>query len=83
MTTDGIVLCTQPGCGESRRVGAWLTERGITVTERDAGADPVAARALSATGLFAAPLLAVGDVQVLGFRPDALAQALRAEDGEG
>ena len=63
------ILYTQAGCGESAKVRAWLTERGIAFAERDASADPAAARELSATGTFATPLLVVGERKVLGFRP--------------
>ena len=74
------VLYTQAGCGESARVRAWLVEHGIAFTERDASADPEAARALAEMGLFATPLLVTGATRVLGFRPEALAAALLQHD---
>ena len=70
------VLYTQAGCAESAKVRAWLAERRIPFTERDAGGDPEAARALAATGTFATPLLVIGGEQVLGFRPEELTEAL-------
>ena len=66
------VLYTQPGCAESAQVRSWLTEHGIPLTERDASADPDAARALAATGVFATPLLVIGEQTVLGYRPETL-----------
>ena len=73
------ILYTQTGCTESARVRSWLADHGITFTERDAGSDPEAARALYATGTFATPLLVIGDTTVLGFRPEALARVLQAK----
>ena len=70
------VLYTQSGCVESAKVRSWLTDRGISFTERDASTDPDAAAALVAAGTFATPLLMVGEKKVLGFRPDALFTAL-------
>ncbi len=70
------VLYTQAGCAESAKVRAWLVEHGIAFTERDLNRDPEAAQALAATGIFATPLLVVGEERVLGFRPEALAAAL-------
>ena len=74
--TPEPILYTQAGCAESAKVRAWLADRGIAFVERDATADPDAARALYATGVFATPLLVVGDRTVLGFRPDEIATAL-------
>ncbi len=76
-------LYTQAGCAESAKVRAWLTDRGIAFTERDASSDPEAARALYATGTFATPLLVVGATKLLGFRPEALAALLRDQDDPG
>ncbi len=70
------ILYTQAGCGETAKVRAWLTERGITFAERDASVDPAAARELYATGTFATPLLVVGDQKLLGFRPRKFAALL-------
>jgi glutaredoxin len=74
------ILYTQAGCRESAKVRAWLTERGIGFRERDASADPEAATALAATGVFATPLLGVGERTVVGFRPHALAALLGERD---
>jgi hypothetical protein len=74
---DEPILYTQAGCAESARVRSWLSDRGIAFTERSASTDLAAARELYATGLFATPLLVVGDETVLGYRPRALADALR------
>ena len=72
------LLYTQPGCADSAQVRAWLTARGVAFTERNVGTDLDAAQALAATGLFATPLLVVGQEKVLGFRPERLAAALAA-----
>ncbi len=69
-------LYTQPGCGESARVRAWLTERSIAFVERSVADDLAAAQALASSGIFATPLLVVGQTQVLGFRPERLAVVL-------
>ena len=71
-----VTLYTQAGCAESARVRAWLAERGVAFTEREVTTDPDAARALYATGVFATPLLVVGEERVLGYRPRALTAAL-------
>ena len=79
---DTPILYTQSDCGdgaaEGARVRTWLVERGVPFTERTVTGDLEAARALYSTGVFATPLLVVGDARVLGFRPRALATALRA-----
>jgi glutaredoxin len=75
-------LFTQAGCAESAKVRAWLVEHGIAFTERDLNRDPEAAQALTATGIFATPLLVVGEETVLGFRPEALAATLALVDHE-
>ncbi len=71
------VLYTQTGCADSDRVRDWLTERDVAFTERDVSHDPEAADALYATGVFATPLLLLGERHVLGFRPAALSAALQ------
>lgn len=76
-TQPELILYTQPGCGESAKVRAWLTEHGIAFTERDASADPAAAAALAATGTFATPLVVVGKRTIVGFRPAAMEAALK------
>jgi arsenate reductase-like glutaredoxin family protein len=80
MDRPRITLYTQTGCAESVRTRAWLKQRNLSFLERNVSEDPSAAQALAATGIFATPLLVVGDRTVLGFRPDALEAALRASD---
>ena len=84
---DTPILYTQTDCAanaaEAARVRAWLAERGIAFAEQVVTDDPDAAAALVATGTFATPLLVVGGGAVLGFRPRALAAALRAEGHPG
>ena len=74
--TPHPILYTASSCPESPRVRAWLTEQDITFTERNVNADLAHAEALYATGIFATPLLVVGDQHVLGYRPDELARVL-------
>ncbi len=69
------ILYTQPGCADSAKVRAWLTEHGVAFTERSV-TDQETADALAATGVFATPLVVVGETQVLGFRPERLQAAL-------
>jgi arsenate reductase-like glutaredoxin family protein len=76
------ILYTQPGCTESARVRAWLTDHEIAFTERDATREVEAAQALAATGTFATPLLVVGGEKVLGFRPDQLESILETDQHE-
>ena len=73
---DEPVLYTQAGCGESAKVRAWLTGRGVVFSERNVSTDSSAAQALYRTGVFATPLLVVGEERVLGYRPRALTTAL-------
>ncbi len=80
-SAPGIVLYTQAGCGESSQVRAWLGERDVAFTERNASTDLEAAHALYATGTFATPLLVVGETKVLGFRPKELTVALDGARG--
>ena len=76
------ILYTQTGCADSRKVRDWLAERGVDFVERNVTGDMDAAKELLATGIFATPLLVVGDKQVIGFRPDKLAAALERETPE-
>ena len=78
-----LILYTQVGCVGSGKVRTWLVERGIAFTERDVSRDAEAAQVLAATGTFATPLLVVGEEQVLGFRPKALAAAQAHGANEG
>ena len=73
---DEPILYTQAGCAESAKVRSWLADHEVAFIERDAGGDPDAAQALTATGTFATPLLVVGGEKVLGFRPEELTEAL-------
>jgi arsenate reductase-like glutaredoxin family protein len=73
------ILYTQAGCAESAQVRSWLTERGITFSERNTSNDPESATELAATGVFATPVLVVGDQIVVGFRPKAIAAALQGD----
>jgi glutaredoxin-like protein NrdH len=77
-----LVLYTQAGCADSRKVRSWLTERGAPFTERDVSTDPDAAEALASTGIFATPLLVLGDTKVLGYRPNTLCAALTCQPSE-
>ncbi len=71
------ILYTQPGCTDSAKVRAWLTEHGVRFTERPV-TDQEIAEELAATGVFATPLLVLGSTQVLGFHPELLATAIDA-----
>ena len=73
---EAAILYTQADCAESAKVRAWLVDREIPFTERDASGDPDAAQALAATGTFATPMTSSGVAKVLGFRPEELAEAL-------
>jgi glutaredoxin len=70
------ILYTQAGCAESARVRRWLVAHGVSFSERDAGNDPAAAKALAATGTFATPLLVIGDNRVLSPQPRILTALL-------
>jgi hypothetical protein len=83
LTTREPILYTQDGCSESAQVRVWLNERDVAFRERNASSDAAVARALAATGTFATPLFVVGEQKVLGFRPEALAAALRADNCAG
>lgn len=74
------ILYTQAGCRESANVRTWLTEHGIRFREREVSADPEAAGALAATGIFATPLLVAGESTVVGFRPQALTSLFGERD---
>jgi arsenate reductase-like glutaredoxin family protein len=68
---------TQASCAESQKVRNWLNSLGVTFTERDVTGDYDAARDLLATGVFGTPLLVTNETIVMGFRPAALAAALK------
>ena len=70
------ILYSQTGCAESARVRGWLVAHGVPFSERDVENDPAAAQALAATGIFATPLLVIGDNRVLGPRPRVLTALL-------
>jgi len=71
-----IILYTHHGCADSRRVWEWLTARDVAFVERNVTGDLDAAKDLLEPGTFATPLLVVGDVRVLGYRPQKLGAAL-------
>ena len=73
------VLFTQTGCADSRKVRDWLSAHDVAFVERNVSGDAAAAHDLIATGIFATPLLVIGDEQVLGFRPDKLAAMIATE----
>lgn len=72
------IFFTQPGCSDSAKVRRWLNEHGIDFTEHSV-TDADSAKALAATGVFATPLLVVGERHVLGLRPEELTAALRED----
>lgn len=78
MERPRIILYTQNGCVESGQTRIWLEQHNIPFLERNVSSDPGAAEDLAATGIFATPLLVVGDRTVLGFRTHAIEAALRA-----
>lgn len=80
-TGEPVVVYTQDGCADSRRVLAWLRGRGATVEERNVSREPAHAEALAATGWFMTPVAVVGLRTVAGPRFADLADALAAEGG--
>lgn len=82
MERPTIILYSQTSCAESARVRAWLQQRGIPYLDRNVSEDRAAAQALVDTGIFATPLLVIGDRSVLGFLPLAIEATLRASDIE-
>jgi glutaredoxin len=79
MPGSAPILYTQTGCADSAKVRAWLRERDVPMIERNVTSDLAAAQELAATGIFATPLLVVGQHRVLGFRPEQLTAALANE----
>jgi len=77
MEQPAIILYTQNGCVESIKTRAWLEQHGIAFRERNVSDDPDAAQDLLATGIFATPLLVIGNQFVLGFRTHAIEATLR------
>ncbi len=71
-----VILYTQTGCADTPKVRAWLVEHEVEFTECNVTGDPEAARALYETGIFATPLLVVGERKLVGFRPEELATVL-------
>ena len=67
---------TQTGCVESGRVRDWLIRDDFAFVERNVTGDLDAARDLLSTGSFGTPLLDIGRVIVVGFRPHQLSAAL-------
>lgn len=82
MEPSQIILYTQNGCVESSQMRTWLEQQGIAFLERNVSDDPDAVQDLAATGIFATPLLVVGNQLVLGFRIGAIEAALQAHAGE-
>lgn len=54
---------------------AWLSLAGVSFTVRDVDEDPAAYDELIAMGVRRIPLTRVGQTGIIGFDPDALAQA--------
>jgi glutaredoxin len=64
------ILYTQNGCAASKQARDWLVEHSVPFVERNVSGDAAIALELAATGIFATPLLVIGDVQIFGFKPD-------------
>lgn len=73
-----VILFTQAGCADSRRVRDWLRARNVPFVERNVIDDPEAMAELAAQQIFATPLLVIGQQTVFGFRPEAIETALRS-----
>jgi glutaredoxin len=69
-------LYSQDGCPYCTQVRDWLCRHAIAFTERNVTCNVQFAMELVATGLFATPLLIVGDQQLFEYRPDRLAALL-------
>jgi glutaredoxin len=74
--TSSVTLFTQDGCRDSDRVRSCFRRSGVAFVERNVTGDDEAAHALLATGVFATPLVRVGDRSILGARLPALAAAI-------
>lgn len=57
---------------------AWLSQAGVAFVAYNVEEDPAAYDALLAAGYRTVPLTRIGDRDVKGFAPDALAEALSA-----
>lgn len=64
---EPVVLFSQDGCPDGERVRTCFRVSGVPLVERNVTADPAAAEALLATGVFATPV-------VVGARLGALAE---------
>ena len=69
-------LYSQPGCVDSGKVRQLLRAHGVPFVERDVSRDAEAAAALARTGIFATPLLMIGERTVFGYRAAAIEAAL-------
>ena len=56
----------------------YLSQKGITFTERNVGKDPKAREELMALGLLSLPVIIIGDKRLTGFNPKAIDAALGA-----
>ena len=81
--THPFAAAMTANAAEAARVRAWLAGRGVAFVEWVVTGDATAAAALAATGVFATPLLVAGGGAVLGYRPRALAAAVRAAGHAG
>lgn len=67
------ILYSAPHCPHCVQLKHWLLERHIPFTERNVATDATAREELAdLTGAFSIPVLTVGGVVIIGFRPDLL-----------
>jgi glutaredoxin 3 len=64
---EPIVVFTSPSCHSCHAAVTFLSQRGLTVEERNIAEDPDAARDFGRYGYAATPIIVVGDEVVVGF----------------
>ncbi len=71
-----VVVYSVANCPACERAKEWFRQRGVKYEERRVDEDDNAADELRSRGMFAAPVVRIGDEWIVGFTPRRLKEAL-------
>jgi glutaredoxin len=73
-----VTVFTSNGCGPCEMVKGYLLKEGVAFEEKNVSTDVAAREHLISLGHRATPVTVVGEQRIVGYKPDQLAEALRA-----
>lgn len=73
-----VTVFTSNGCGPCEMVKGYLVKEGVSFEEKNVSSDVAAREQLIGLGHRATPVTMIGDQRIVGYKPEQLAEALRA-----